>query len=794
MNKYYQTLELHKILFSLEENCSNEFTKAMARELEPCSDLDKVQFELRKTVEAFDLSSKYGSPSFRDFKDIRGSVSRAAFGSSLSFRELIDIAEMLGQIRALSDYYAQVSDEFQISFSYLFISLTPNKYLEERIKDTFLTDEDVADNASYELMMIRKAITEAGLKIRAVLDKMVKDSEVKDSLQESIVTMRDGRYVLPVKAEYKSKVGGIVHAASATGSTYFIEPAAVAELNNEIRILEAREQAEIERIVADLSAQCADMKETMLSDFISCTELNLYFAKSSLAAKMKAGKPDVTADGKFNLKKARHPLIDPKTVVPVDISLGYDYDTLIVTGPNTGGKTVLLKTAGLLTAMVMCGLMIPASDGSVVSVFDKILVDIGDRQSIEESLSTFSSHMSNVAGIIKEADERSLVLLDELGSGTDPVEGAALAVAIIEHLKKLKAKQIVITHYQELKMYAVETPGVQNASCEFNADTLKPTYKLIIGAPGKSNAFYISKNLGVPDSVINYAETLVSTENRRFEQAVKHLEDARHEQDILNDEIRRLKGNAAEKEKQAELRLAEINRKKDEELERARVAAMRIVESCRMESERLIIELNQIKKQKDKHNFTELAGSYKSRQRQALNAMYDAANPVTAKKSDYKLPRDLRQGDNVEIISTGGNGVLMNSPDKNGVVMVQSGMIKTKINISDLKLLSEDEVAKQRLKETKINKHSPIMNFARTASTELDIHGLTVLEALMELDIFLDQAVLCGLHTVTIIHGRGTGTLRNGVRDHLRHHPQVKSFRPGMYGEGEDGVTIAELK
>jgi DNA mismatch repair protein MutS2 len=789
MNRYYQTLELHKILSMLEDCASNEFTKQMAAELSPSSDIDTVRIELRKTSEAFDLSSKYGSPSFRDFKDIRPAVTRAAYGSSLSFRELIDIAEMLGQIRALSEYYAQVSDEFEISFSYLFVSLTPNKYLEERIKDTFLTDEDVADNASYELMMIRKAITEAGLKIRAVLDKMVKSTDIKDSLQESIVTMRDGRYVLPVKAEHKSKVGGIVHAASATGSTYFIEPAAVAELNNEIRILEAREQAEIERIVAELSSQCAEMKETMLSDFESCTELNLYFAKSSLAAKMRAGKPDITDDGKFKLKKARHPLIDPKVVVPVDITLGYDYDTLIVTGPNTGGKTVLLKTAGLLTAMAMCGLMIPAADGSIVSVFDKILVDIGDRQSIEESLSTFSSHMSNVADIIKEANSRSLILLDELGSGTDPVEGAALAVAIIEHIKKCGSKQIIITHYQELKMYAVDTPGVANASCEFNADTLKPTYKLIIGAPGKSNAFYISGNLGVPDSVIKYAESLVSNENRRFEQAVKKLEDARRETDTLNDEVRRLKNNALEKEKQAQAKLDEINRTKDAEIERARVAAMRIVESCRLESERLITELNEIKKQKNKRNFTEIAGSYKSRQRQALSAMYDAANPVTEHKSDYKLPRDLKTGDNVEIIASGLKGVLASDPDKNGNTVLQSGVIKAKVNVNDLRLLSPEDMPKE-----KKPKKAPELAFARTASTELDIHGLTVLEALMELDMFLDQAVMCGLHTVTIIHGRGTGALRNGVRDHLRHHPQVKNFRPGMYGEGEDGVTIAELK
>jgi DNA mismatch repair protein MutS2 len=787
MNNFYETLELPKILEKLAECASNEYTKQTARELSPLTDVEAVRFECHKTDRALSLSSKYGTPPFRNFSDIRGSVKRAAFGASLTGKELLKIADILSQIRSLSDWYSSASDE-EMPFSYLFVSLCPNKYLEEKIRDTFLTEDEIADTASPELANIRRKIAQTGVKIREHLSKMIRDSEIAVGLREQIVTMRDGRYVLPVKAEYKSKISGMVHAASGSGSTYFIEPAAVVEANNEIRILEGEEAAEIERILAELSKMCAEMKETLESDFLSCTELNLYFAKASLAAKMRAGLPEITDSGVVNLKKARHPLIDPKRIVPVDVALGENYSALIVTGPNTGGKTVLLKTVGLLTAMTMCGLLIPAADGSVVTVFEEILVDIGDKQSIEESLSTFSSHMGNVSRILQKCGKKSLVLLDELGSGTDPDEGAALAVSIIEKIKAAGAKQIVVTHFAELKIYATSTPGVQNASCEFNPDTLRPTYRLIIGSPGKSNAFYISKALGIPDDVIESAKTLLTEENLRFDEAVGSLEKERAETAAKNEAIR-LELEAA-KAKTAELKqqIEEFEKRKKDELEKARVQAMRIVESCRLESETLLSELREMQKKAAAGGVSEAKSKYKK----AINSMYDTANPVNERgETTYRLPRDIKKGDDVLVFSLDKTGKVVSDPDNAGNVFVSAGNFKMKVNISGLRLIEPDE-ARQEKEPAKPRKMN--IRTDREAATELDIRGMNIDEGSMEADMFIDAAVMSGLHTVRIIHGKGTGVLRKGIQSHLKTNRSVKSFRSGVYGEGEDGVTIVELK
>jgi DNA mismatch repair protein MutS2 len=758
----------------------------MARDLSPLTDIETVRFECLKTDRALSLSVKYGSPPFRGFTDIRPSVKRAAFGASLSGKELLRIADMLSQIRSLSDWYSDAADE-DIPFSYLFVSLCPNKYLEEKIRDVFLTEDEIADTASPELANIRRKIAQTGVKIREHLQKMIRDADIAAGLQEAIVTMRDGRYVLPVKAEHKSKVNGIVHAASASGSTYFIEPAAVANANNEIRILEGEEAAEIERILAELSKMCAEMRETLESDFLSCAELNLYFAKASLAAKMRAGLPEIADSGIINLKKARHPLIDPKKVVPIDVSLGGEFDALIVTGPNTGGKTVLLKTVGLLTAMTMCGLLIPAADGSVISVFENILVDIGDKQSIEESLSTFSSHMGNVSQILKICDGKSLVLLDELGSGTDPDEGAALAVSIIEKIKASGAKQIVVTHFAELKIYATSTKGVQNASCEFNADTLKPTFRLIIGSPGKSNAFYISKALGVPDDVIENAKELLTEENLRFDEAVGSLEKARAETALKNEAIHAELEAAKAKTAELKSQIDEFEKRKKDELEKARVQAMRIVESCRLESETILAELREIKKTSASANSLSDA---KSKYKKAINTMYDTANPVNERgEAMYKLPRDIKKGDDVLVFSLDKAGKVVSDPDSSGNVFVQAGSFKMKVNISGLRLLDEPPKDKEQTKPRKLN-----IKTDREAATELDIRGMNVDEGAMETDMFIDAAVMSGLHTVHIIHGKGTGVLRKGIQSHLKTNRSVKSFRNGVYGEGEDGVTVVELK
>ena len=788
MNNYYKSLELHKILEMLSDEASNSRTKEMALELSPCTDLEKVKKEMKKTEDAFELSVKYGTPGFTAFKDIRGSLRRALSGASLSLRELIDIGQMLYQVRIISDWYKSV-EEKDTTLCELFSSLSPNNFLEDKIKNSILSEDEISDMASHELADIRRKIAQAGVKIRESLDKLVRNSEVQKSLQENIVTIRDGRYVLPVKAEHKGSVPGLVHATSATGSTYFIEPMSVVEANNDIKILKSREKEEIERIIAELSGDCSYCAESLSADYETCAELNLYFAKANLGAKMRGCIPAISDDGITDLKKARHPLIAADKVVPVDIKLGEDYQALIVTGPNTGGKTVILKTTGLLTAMAMCGLMIPASDGSRVSVFEHILVNIGDQQSIEQSLSTFSSHMSSVVQILEAADDRSLILLDELGSGTDPVEGAALAVSIIEDMIAKGAKLLVTTHYQELKLFAIETKGIENASCEFDTATMQPTYRLIIGSPGKSNAFSISSKLGVPQGIIDRAKSLVSSENQRFEEVVANLEKARIDLENQNKELTKLKNEQAEKTAQLEKELDELNEKKAGELEKARVQAMRIVESCRMQSDELLSQLEDMRKQQNKADLA----SIKSRQKSAMSKMYDTANPVQQReRKEYKLPRPLKRGDKVLIFDIDKTGILASDPDSSGNVFVQAGIMKTKVNVSKLRLIeNEPKVTVQNKRVSKAGIQSKLQ---RKPSLELDIRGCAVDEGIHELDMFIDNAVLSGAGIITVIHGKGTGVLRAGIQKHLKSHPSVKSFRPGLFGEGEDGVTIIELK
>ena len=797
MNKHYKTLELHKILDMLSEQAGNDETRCMIAELEPETDIGKVKESLKKTEDAFELSVKFGTPPFYSFKDVRGSLQRAQSGSSLSLRELLDICSMLKQIRGLTDYHASCG-EVQTVLDPLFEELSPNKWLEDKIQNAILTEDEIADTASAELANIRRKIAQAGVRIRESLDKMVRSADVQKSLMDNIVTVRDGRYVLPVKAEYKGNVRGIVHASSATGSTLFIEPEAVVEANNDIRVLQGREQEEIERIIAELSSDCAACAETMKRDYFTCAELNLYFAKSNLGAKMRATVPKISDDGILELKKARHPLIDAEKVVPVDISVGRDYSTLIVTGPNTGGKTVLLKTAGLLTAMAMCGMMVPAGDGTKISIFRHILVDIGDMQSIEQSLSTFSSHMSNVVQILKTADESSLILIDELGSGTDPVEGAALAVSIIEALMKKGSRIFVTTHYQELKLFAIERENVENASCEFDVKTLQPTYRLIIGSPGKSNAFSISSKLGIPREIIDEAKSLVSDDNRRFEEVVAQLEASRRALDRQNTELARLRKEAEEKEQALEKEREEFEARKDDEFEKARTQAMRIVENCRMQSEKLLDELSDIRKERNREAFDKRSSAAKSMSRSSLDKMYDEANPVRKRElKEYKPPRPYKRGDNVIVADIGKKGILASDPDSSGNVFVQVGIMKTKTNISHLRLAEEDKVTVGNQKKSPASRVSKVGVSGKTerkSSLELDIRGCAIDEGIHEVDRFIDNAVMLNAGIVTIIHGKGTGLLRQGIQRHLRSHPSVKSFRNGVFGEGEDGVTVVELK
>lgn len=793
MNKYYRTLELHKILDMLTEQASNEETKKMIAKLEPNSDIDAVKAELKKTEDAFNLSVKLGTPPFYNFKDIRGSLQRAKSGASLTLRELLDIGLMLRQIQGIADYHAD-NEGMETVLDELFASLSPNKWLEDKIRNAILSEDEIADTASAELANIRRKIAQAGVRIRESLDKMIRSADVQKSLMDNIITVRDGRYVLPVKAEHKGNVRGIVHASSATGSTLFIEPEAVVEANNDIRVLQGREQEEIERIIAEMSADCAACADAMINDYMTCAELNLYFAKSNLGAKMRGTVPEIYDDGILELKRARHPLIEADKVVPVDITIGKDYNALIVTGPNTGGKTVLLKTAGLLSAMAMCGLMIPASDGSRISVFDNILVDIGDMQSIEQNLSTFSSHMGNVVNILKSANSRSLILLDELGSGTDPVEGAALAVSLIEAMLEKGSKLFVTTHYQELKLFAIEKNNVENASCEFDIKTLQPTYRLIIGSPGKSNAFSISSKLGVPSDIIAKAKSLVSEDNRRFEEVVAQLEASRRAFDRQNTELAALKKQQQQLVEESQKKIDEFEARKDEEFEKARTQAMRIVENCRYQSDKLLEELSDIRKERNKEEFDKKTSAAKSLSRSSLDKMYDEANPVRKKENaEYKPPRPYKRGDSVTVVDLGKKGILASDPDAKGNVFVQVGIMKTKTNISRLRLCEEERVTVNN-KKANVSKAKVSGKMERKSSLEVDIRGLTVDEGILEVDMFIDNAVMVNAGIVTIIHGKGTGLLRQGIQRHLKSHPSVRSFRNGVFGEGEDGVTVVELK
>lgn len=792
LSQDYITLELHKVLEMLANQAANERTKQLARSLTPDSDLHRVRNELQKTEDAFSLSIRFGTPPFYSFEDVCAAVRRTTSGARISLRELLEIARLLRQISALDDWYAHC-DRMETSLSDLFVRLQPDAYLADLLERSIESDERLADAASPALSSIRRKITQAGQRLREKLEKMIKSPSMQTYLQESIITIRDGRYVLPIKAEHRGDVAGLIHDTSATGQTYFIEPMAIVDANNDIRLLEAQEQEEIERIIERLCAACAQAAPALLSGYEIVAELNLYFAKANLGAMQKGCIPEVTDDGSIVLKKARHPLIDPKTVVPISLSLGEDYHALIITGPNTGGKTVALKTVGLLSAMAMCGLMIPASDGSRVSVFHHILADIGDRQSIEQSLSTFSAHTLQDIAILNRADDSTLVLIDELGSGTDPVEGAALAVAIIERLKDQGATLMVTTHYQELKRYAIETPDVENASCEFDLDTLRPTYRLLLGSPGKSNAFAISQSLGMPEDVIAHAKQLVSTENMRFEAAVEELERARVKLENQTEELERLRNDAAAHEKALREEAEQMERRRNEELDRIRAQARQIIEQTMTESAALLEELRALKKEKDKESFGDKINAARAKSRQTIDHLYNQSEPQIA-ESTYQLPRPLQVGDTVTVVKMGKSGTVMALPDDKNIVLVQIGAMKTRVPLDTLRLEKSGKDPAQSKKPQRNAVITSKSQMTRKASLELDIRGCTTDEGIMMVEQFLDGAVMSGLGGVTIIHGKGTGVLRRAVHDHLRRAKHVKEFRLGLYGEGEDGVTIVTLR
>ena len=796
--RYFHTLELDKVLAKLADQANCDDSKRMALSLTPSDDFSTVQLLMKKTSDAYMLSARYTSPSLHKLKNCEMALRKAEKGSNLSLRELMDVSSVLHNIRSVKDWRKRCEGE-STSLDPLFEVLTPNRELENTIDNAVLSEEELADSASAELASLRRKINQAKLRVRERLDQLIKSPTQSKYLQEALVTQRDGRFVVPVKSEYRSEIKGLVHDTSSSGATLFIEPMAVVEANNEIRVLQAKEKQEVDRIIMELSVKVGEFAESIIYSYRSLVEIDLYFAKASLAYKMKATVPNILQTGEIDLKRARHPLIDPEKVVPIDVNLGKDFNTLVITGPNTGGKTVTLKTLGLLTLMAMCGLMLPVAENSSISVYKKVLVDIGDEQSIEQSLSTFSAHMTNIVSIIEEADSDSLVLIDELGSGTDPVEGAALAISIMERLAMYGAKVGATTHYAEIKEYALQTPGVCNASCEFDVETLKPTYRLLIGIPGKSNAFAISQRLGLPEEIIEAAKRNISAEKTRFEDVLSQLDQTRQELEKEKEEVDRLRAEQLESKRNLEQFKQKTYKQMDRELQNAQEKANRIVSSVKAESEKLLQELDDIRRQKESEEFSRLVQGAKSSYRSNINRLEDTANPVIGRvKEEYTPPRPFKKGDLVLITQLNEEGVLLSDPDNAGNVQVQAGIIKTKVPVSDLRLVDKKRRRQLNRMEKKSNGGGVTRTLTdksqRSASSEIDLRGQTIEEGIMMVDQYIDSCLLMGIKTITIIHGKGTGALRNAIQQHLKNHKAVRSFRLGVYGEGENGVTIAELK
>ena len=792
MNKHHKTLELDKILEMLANKASVEESQDLIRSITPSFNLDEVSLLIQKTDDAYKLISGFKSPSFGRVKPIKLSVMRAQSGGSLLMKELLQIAEVLRVSRSLKEWREHCegcrADTLDSHFDTLYI----NKYFEEKIFSSIKSEDEMSDSASSKLADIRRKIRHNGQSVRDKLDSMIRSSTSK-YLQENIITQRDGRFVVPVKSEHRGEVPGLVHDTSSSGATLFIEPMAVVELNNEIRMLRIKEKEEIERILAEFSAEVAEFSDRILSAYDDILALDIVFAKAGLAVDMKASKPSLNDKGTLYLKNARHPLLNKKTAVPVTVSLGIDYDTLVITGPNTGGKTVTLKTIGLFTLMAMCGMMIPADDGSEICVFDNVLADIGDEQSIEQSFSTFSGHMTNIVSILNTATCDSLVLIDELGAGTDPVEGAALATSILMRLREYGVKTAATTHYAELKSYAIETDRVCNACCEFDVETLKPTYKLIIGAPGRSNAFAISSRLGLDNGIIKVAKNLVTDKDSNFEKVIAALDTARRETEAEKDISQKLRWELESEKKKLSDEKNKFEAEKKKLMDKARDEARGIVEKTRKESQNMLDELAKIIKER---SLTDDERIRRAREiaKKGIKNSENAADPLEKAKKAPKLPRELVIGDIVEIIDIDKKATVLEKPKSNGTVLVMAGIIRTTVSLDNLRLIDSDKTTLNKKPVSKKKVEGIPSRLERTANTEIDLRGMNSDEAIMELDRYIDNSVISGINMLTVIHGKGTGVLRKSVQDYLRHNKHVRSFRLGVFGEGEAGVTIVELK
>ncbi|WP_297210785.1 endonuclease MutS2 [uncultured Flavonifractor sp.] len=784
--KSIQTLELPRVLERLAEQAVTEEGKDRCLALRPLTDADDVQRVLDETTAAVNMTALRGSPSFSGVRPVRASLQRADMGGALNTRELLDIAAVLRAARSAREYGEGEGDRTKTCIDHLFRSLTANRFLEEKITGAIVGEDEIADAASPELAAIRRHIRATASKVRDILNKLLSSNQAK-YLQDAIITQRNDRFVVPVKSEHKNDIPGLVHDVSSSGSTFFIEPMGVVKANNELRELQSREEKEIERILAELSAECAQFKEDISQDYDLLILLDVIFAKARLAYRMRGSAPRISRRG-LCLRKARHPLLDPGKAVANDLMLGEEFDTLVITGPNTGGKTVTLKTMGLLTLMAQCGLHIPVADDSQIRVFTRVLSDIGDEQSIAQNLSTFSSHMVNIVGILKEADPDTLILFDELGAGTDPVEGAALAAAIIDSAREMGALVAATTHYAELKVYAMTTRGVENASCEFDVDSLAPTYRLLIGIPGKSNAFAISQRLGLPKEIIQKAAGRIDAENIRFEDVLTQLDEQRQEMEREKQAAALLRREMEETAKASRAYKDQMEAQRLRAVEKAQAEARAILDEARNTADQVFQELNDMRRRQRKEEDWQAVNDERAALRHRLN---EAESKLGARPEEPAPPptRPARAGDTVELVKMGTQATVL-SVNKDGSLQLQAGILKITAKQEEVRVV-EGESIKSAKKVVQRAEHK-----LRTlgASPEVDLRGMMTDEAIAALDLFLDSAVLGKLNEVRIIHGKGTGAVRKAVREHLKRSRYIKSFRPGRYGEGEDGVTIAELK
>ena len=785
--KSLQKLELDQVLQLLSQCAGSIGGKEACLRIHPISDLEEVERMLQQTTAASELCTQKGNPVFGDVTDVSASLERAGRGGSLQPKELLRIAGILRCARNVKGYVAE--DEKSTVLDVMFRTLSPNKYLEDRIFGAILSEEEIADNASPALSDIRRHMRLQAGKIRDSLQKVISSPAYSKFLREPIITIRQGRYVVPVKSECKNDVPGLVHDVSASGSTYFVEPMSAVNANNALRELELKEKKEIERILAELSAEAAGFQESINLNYTMLVQLDVIFAKAKLAYRMNAWAPIMNDRGRVDLRKARHPLIDPKVVVPITVRLGTDFDTMIITGPNTGGKTVTLKTVGLLTLMAECGLHVPAGDGSELSTFDSILADIGDEQSIAQSLSTFSSHMRTIVDVVAQCDDRTLVLFDELGAGTDPAEGAALATAIIEFCRKMGSRVIATTHYAELKLYAMRTRGVINASCEFDVETLRPTYKLLIGIPGKSNAFAISRKLGLSEDILKEAADQVDKADKDFEDVLSQLEQQRQQMESARREAERLRQETAKIKEQNEEFNAQLRKEKEKAMESARREAQHIIEEARAAANLASEELKAMKKQLQSGADTTGLNQRQAELRRNLNEVEDKLRASQPQKERPQPSRGILVGDTVELLKLGTRASVI-AINKDGTYQLQAGILKLSAKADEIYLLEHENPYQVKGARPK---HSGREMKMTAMPTEVDLRGMDAVEAVCVLERYLDEAMRANLTQVRIIHGKGTGTLRAAVQQSLKKNKFVKKFRLGQYGEGEDGVTIAEF-